>query len=121
MSPGEGLRPPPPPLLTTKGHPSRRWKVRDGRLERQDGGVATVPKPSPVVAGRPLRVSNGGGRSRRRRPGDMERKGLPAATGPIRLPRRKANQQNRSSKRVKKKAAQWAAFFDCTGSAIVSR
>src|SRR5690625_1660012 len=42
-----------------------------------------MPKPSAVVAGRPLRASQGGGLRRRRRPGDMERKGLPAATGPI--------------------------------------
>src|SRR5690554_3591126 len=45
------------------------------------------PEPSPAVAGRPLRVSKGGGRSRRRRPGDMERKGLPAAAGPFSSPR----------------------------------
>src|SRR5690606_7439564 len=38
--------------------------------------------PSPSVAGRPLRVSKGGGLRRRRRPGDMERKGLPATEGP---------------------------------------
>src|SRR5690606_4249105 len=44
---------------------------------------AASPEPSPAVAGRPLRVSKGGGRSRRRRPGDMERKGLPAAAGPL--------------------------------------
>src|SRR5690606_18447398 len=37
------------------------------------------PKPSPAVAGRPFRVSKGGGG--RRPPGDMERKGLPAAAG----------------------------------------
>ena len=36
----------------------------------------------PAAAGRPLRVSKGGGSRRRRMPGDMERKGLPAATGP---------------------------------------
>src|SRR5690606_8012376 len=42
------------------------------------------PEPSPAAAGRTFRVSKGGGRSRRRRPGDMERKGLPAAAGPIR-------------------------------------
>ena len=39
-------------------------------------------KPSPVVAGRPLRVSKGGGG--RRPPGDMKRKGLTATAGPIR-------------------------------------
>ena len=107
MSPGVGLRPPPPPLLTPEGHPhpaletSRQgnaWFAANAgvRVTRGVGGVAptyggerqssggAVPEPSPVVAGRPLRVSKGGGRSRRRRPGDMERKGLPAAAGPVR-------------------------------------
>src|SRR5699024_9550093 len=43
-----------------------------------------VHKPSPAVAGRPLRVSKGGGGGRRPTPGDMERKGLPATAGPFR-------------------------------------
>ena len=48
---------------------------------RRHCGALSVRKPNPAVAGRPLRVSKGGGRSRRRRPGDMERKGLPATAG----------------------------------------
>src|SRR5690606_36177609 len=48
--------------------------------------LAPLPcrKPSPAVAGRPLRVSKGGGGGRRPTPGDRERKGLPAAAGPVR-------------------------------------
>src|SRR5690554_5716792 len=81
--------------LRLKGTPARRLKVRGGQSERRRGLMA-FPKPSPVVAGRPLRVSKGGGRSRRRRPGDMERKGLPAAAGPVRSRRGKAKRQTRS-------------------------
>src|SRR5690606_29752727 len=55
--------------------------------EAEPGQLRLPPEPSPAVAGRPLRVSKGGGRSRRRRPGDMERKGLPAAAGPLSPPR----------------------------------
>ena len=66
--------------------------VRPGaRVSAPRGSSAPPPEPSPAVAGRPLRVSKGGGRSRRRRPGDMERKGLPAAAGPI-SPRRQPDE-----------------------------
>src|SRR5690606_32191560 len=51
------------------------------------GASFFYPEPCPAVAGRSFRVGKGGGRSRRRRPGDTERKGLPAAAGPIRSPR----------------------------------
>src|SRR5690606_27699030 len=53
---------------------------------KASGGASFFyPEPSPAVAGRPFRVGKGG-RSRRRRPGDTERKGLPAAAGPVRSP-----------------------------------
>src|SRR5699024_7695053 len=52
--------------------------------KRGGAGCRTRSKPGPAVAGRPLRVSKGGGSRRRRGPGDMKRKGLPAAAGPVR-------------------------------------
>src|SRR5690606_41609939 len=92
-------RPTPPP---PRGGRSRtRKKLRPHpRKERQawsapqSRGAFFFPKPSPAVAGRPLRVSKGGGLRRRRRPGDMERKGLPAAAGPLGSRRGKQKKQS---------------------------
>src|SRR5699024_3972377 len=64
-----------------------RWRTP---VERSLLRCRSSPKPSPAVAGRPLRVSKGGGGGRRPTPGDMERKGLPAAAGPVRRRRNKA-------------------------------
>src|SRR5690606_15184277 len=111
MSPGVGLRPPPHPLLTAKGHPRPALQSPPQRIEKQSNFPLHcantherlhLTEPSHVVAGRPFRVGKGGGRSRRRRPGDMERKGLPAAAGPFSPP-----VTNRSPD--KEKAAQCAA------------
>src|SRR5690606_25100632 len=86
--------------LRPKGTPARRLGIRGvscrAGLDPPTGGGSRpalrrhLAEPSPAVAGRPLRVSKGGGRSRRRRPGDMERKGLPATAGPVRSRRGKA-------------------------------
>ena len=77
MSPGVGLRPPPPPLFRLQGH----------------GGPAPDPptapensawffrKPSPVAAGRLLGKIK---EEAAQRPGDICARGLPAATGPSR-------------------------------------
>src|SRR5690554_4257028 len=87
-----------------------RWLVDPCRAE-----LAPLPcrKPSPAVAGRPLRVSKGGGRSRRRRPGDMERKGLPAAAGPTSSPRAKAKKPTRTPEKNQKKGPDQPAPFSC--------
>src|SRR5690625_1506188 len=61
-----------------------------GRSALRYRATARFRQPGPAVAGRPLRVSKGGGGGRRPTPGDMERKGLPAAAGPISPPRHKA-------------------------------
>src|SRR5690606_13203797 len=62
---------------------------------RKASGCSLFPEPSPLVAGRPFRVAKGGGRSRRRRAGDTERKGLPAAAGPVSSRRDQAQEQTR--------------------------
>src|SRR5690606_29346432 len=110
MSPGLRLRLRPPPLLTTKGHPhpalgTTRWFGKNrsrasSALQRPviggpfDGDLRWLMVPversllrcpaasrAPSWPGGLLRVSKGGG-GRRPTPGDMERKGLPAAAGP---------------------------------------
>src|SRR5690606_2632695 len=75
--------------------PARRSRFRGGRT-KSESALGAFRKPSPVVTGRPLRVSKGG-RSSRRRPGDMERKDQPAAPGPITSPRSKPKEQPRST------------------------
>src|SRR5690606_38223945 len=85
---------PPSPHPHGAPHPAPRGFV--GRPHVGDAIDAGTPpdsprKPSAAVAGRPLRVSKGGGRSRRRRPGDMERKGLPATAGPLGPPRSRSS------------------------------
>ena len=67
--------------LRLKGTPTRRWRWRGELCERR-GGIVVRSEALPRRGRGALRVSKGGGRSRRRRPGDMERKASRPRRGP---------------------------------------
>src|SRR5690606_28434268 len=74
------------------------------------------------VAGRPLRVSKRGGIRRRRIPGDMERKGLTAAAGPVRSPRAKSRRETRLNEKTNRDFS-WVKNLpesvDCSHSGVI--